>query len=226
MNTVVHPFILADNRHYVFYVFRWFILRHSLARYALAPAYVACAWAVMAALAGSPKTTVAAAAAIARSKGGGKAKADANEEVQRTDWMRGSSAGGSGSGSASRNGNGNGIGSTGVRTSFVLIWLLASAASVVTAPLVEPRYFVVAWIMWRMKLPPPQPQPQRPPALQPSSRRGKASSSIESVTSSPSVVLWLETAWLLLVNAATCYVFLYRGFEWKQEEGRVQRFIW
>jgi alpha-1,2-glucosyltransferase len=38
--------------------------------------------------------------------------------------------------------------------------------------------------------------------------------------------LWLETAWFLLINFVTGYVFLYRGFEWPQEPGLVQRFMW
>ncbi|TVY88273.1 Dol-P-Glc:Glc(2)Man(9)GlcNAc(2)-PP-Dol alpha-1,2-glucosyltransferase, partial [Lachnellula willkommii] len=36
-NTIIHPFTLADNRHYIFYVFRYSILRHPAIRYALAP---------------------------------------------------------------------------------------------------------------------------------------------------------------------------------------------
>ncbi|WFD35303.1 dolichyl-P-Glc:Glc2Man9GlcNAc2-PP-dolichol alpha-1,2-glucosyltransferase [Malassezia cuniculi] len=39
--TVVHPFMLADNRHYVFYVWRRIINVHPYARYALVPFYVA-----------------------------------------------------------------------------------------------------------------------------------------------------------------------------------------
>ena len=38
--------------------------------------------------------------------------------------------------------------------------------------------------------------------------------------------LWFETIWFLTVNMATGYMFLYRGFAWPQEPGRVQRFMW
>lgn len=38
--------------------------------------------------------------------------------------------------------------------------------------------------------------------------------------------LWGETMWFLAVNAGTCAVFLWRGFEWASEQGRVQRFMW
>eukprot|EP00193_Tetraselmis_chui_P013613 CAMPEP_0177791162 /NCGR_PEP_ID=MMETSP0491_2-20121128/23776_1 /TAXON_ID=63592 /ORGANISM="Tetraselmis chuii, Strain PLY429" /LENGTH=491 /DNA_ID=CAMNT_0019313355 /DNA_START=42 /DNA_END=1518 /DNA_ORIENTATION=+ len=42
--TLVHPFILADNRHYVFYLWRRFLNRHWLVRYAMAIPYLH-AWA-------------------------------------------------------------------------------------------------------------------------------------------------------------------------------------
>lgn len=39
-NTVVHPYLLADNRHYTFYVWNRFYGRHPLAKYAATPVYV------------------------------------------------------------------------------------------------------------------------------------------------------------------------------------------
>jgi alpha-1,2-glucosyltransferase len=39
--SVTHPFLLADNRHYTFYVWARFFRRHWFAKYALVPAYVA-----------------------------------------------------------------------------------------------------------------------------------------------------------------------------------------
>lgn len=38
--------------------------------------------------------------------------------------------------------------------------------------------------------------------------------------------LWVETLWFGLINIGTAYVFLYKGFEWVQEPGNVQRFMW
>lgn len=38
--------------------------------------------------------------------------------------------------------------------------------------------------------------------------------------------LWVETGWFVVVNLGTAFVFLYKGFEWKQEPGNVQRFMW
>ena len=39
-NTLVHPYLLADNRHYTFYVWSRLYARHDLARFAMIPIYV------------------------------------------------------------------------------------------------------------------------------------------------------------------------------------------
>ncbi|EFI28605.1 DIE2/ALG10 family protein [Coprinopsis cinerea okayama7 len=43
--TIHHPFLLSDNRHYTFYVWRRVYLLHPAVPYLLVPAYLACAWA-------------------------------------------------------------------------------------------------------------------------------------------------------------------------------------
>ncbi|KII93695.1 glycosyltransferase family 59 protein [Plicaturopsis crispa FD-325 SS-3] len=43
--TIHHPFLLADNRHYTFYVWRRVFMLHPAVPYLLIPAYIACAWA-------------------------------------------------------------------------------------------------------------------------------------------------------------------------------------
>jgi len=40
----VHPFMLADNRHYTFYVWSKFFLRHPLAKFAPTPLYIFLGW--------------------------------------------------------------------------------------------------------------------------------------------------------------------------------------
>ena len=40
-----HPFLLSDNRHYTFYVWRRVYMVHPMMPYALVPVYLACAWA-------------------------------------------------------------------------------------------------------------------------------------------------------------------------------------
>ena len=98
-NTIVHPFTLADNRHYTFYVFRILTRYSPLVKYGAVPVYFVCAWLVLNAIGGSGQ------------------KEDA------------------------------------VRVSFVLVWLISTILSLVTAPLVEPRYFIVPWLIWRLHLP-------------------------------------------------------------------------
>ncbi|KAF9481684.1 glucosyltransferase [Pholiota conissans] len=43
--TIHHPFLLSDNRHYTFYVWRRVYMLHPAVPYALVPVYLACAWA-------------------------------------------------------------------------------------------------------------------------------------------------------------------------------------
>ncbi|PRW39235.1 Dol-P-Glc:Glc(2)Man(9) c(2)-PP-Dol alpha-1,2-glucosyltransferase [Chlorella sorokiniana] len=51
LGTLVHPFLLADNRHYVFYIWRRLVNRTLWSRYALVPAYLYSAWSLAACLA-------------------------------------------------------------------------------------------------------------------------------------------------------------------------------
>ncbi|KAI9833543.1 MAG: glucosyltransferase [Phylliscum demangeonii] len=182
-NTIIHPFIRADNRHYVFYVFRWFVLRHPLARYGAAPVYLLCARAALSA----------------------RVLTGNDRPHPRP-----------------------------LRTSFILIWLLTTALALCTAPLVEPRYFILPWLLWRLHLPLPL------PLLSSSSsgQQGQVQAAgtrrwmrmrmwmwtwMRMVERAP---LWSETAWFALINALTGAVFLFRPFEWPLEKGRVQRFMW
>lgn len=42
--TLVHPYLVADNRHYTFYIWRKLLNRHHAVRYMLIPVYVYCFW--------------------------------------------------------------------------------------------------------------------------------------------------------------------------------------
>ncbi|KAI8934089.1 hypothetical protein NX059_008851 [Plenodomus lindquistii] len=95
--------------------------------------------------------------------------------------------------------------------SFITIWLATGALSVVTAPLVEPRYFIIHWITWRLHV------PCTPASLLQHPSNGKTVYDKRLV---------LETMWLLAINAAVSYTFLYRTFSWPSEPGNKQRFIW
>ncbi|KAH6659089.1 DIE2/ALG10 family-domain-containing protein [Truncatella angustata] len=169
-NTIIHPFTLADNRHYMFYVFRYTIMRGSTIRLLLAPVYVSCAVLVWTSLYQN--------------------NPDAPTKPKSGILNKGSSR------------------ST-VLTSEVLILLVTITLSLITAPLVEPRYFILPWVFWRLLVP---------------RRTGGKREALD-------WVLFLETAWFLVVNAVLMYIFLTRPFVWKLEGheldgGAVQRFMW
>ncbi|KAJ9606973.1 glucosyltransferase [Cladophialophora chaetospira] len=193
LNTIIHPFTLADNRHYTFYVFA-ILRKHWLVKYAAVPVHVVCAALVIGSLGGTTDIT-----------------------------------------SATQKGIRILHGDDTVCVSFVIVWLIATSLSLVAAPLVEPRYFLIPWLMWRLAVP-----EYRAPSAEKRKRlelEKKATASDRSPTNPASIVQsslrtaaayadWLELAWYMAVNAVTCYVFLYRGFEWPQEAGNVQRFMW
>lgn len=198
-NTIVHPFTLADNRHYVFYVFRimranWWI------RYAAAPAYIACAWLSIQALGSAPQS---------RTKPSGPTNPTPSREMDAKTASTGAPRRLLPLPDTTQSAN----------TSFLFIWLMTTALTLVTAPLVEPRYFILPWIFFRLHLP-----LSHPTQLQGNTRL--ATSWKMKLWDQHDKRLWLETAWFLGVNAVTMWGFLNRGFEWEQEPGRVQRFLW
>lgn len=213
-NTIVHPFTLADNRHYMFYIFR-ILLRHPLIRYLAVPIYLIPAWACLIALGISPVCNMPSNKPISP-----------REKAERIQF-------------------------TSTRVSFSLIWLITTALSLCTAPLVEPRYLIVPWLIWRMhmmlSLSSDNPAASESSELtaakfRPSSEERRDTTKMkdeEDKVSKPrsshplpwqlnftASLLWLETAWFLIISFTTGYIFLYWGFEWPQEPGRVQRFMW
>ncbi|KAL5120186.1 glucosyltransferase [Pleosporales sp. CAS-2024a] len=176
-NTIIHPYTLADNRHYVFYVFR-ILRRHPSIKYLAVSAYYVSAWLVTNVLGASPS-----------------APNDDRPLEKRDNW--------SPTNTARR--------CPPCQISFIIVWLAATTLSVVTAPLVEPRYFIIPWIIWRLHI--------RPVDASLSTKR-------QTVSNSYDIRLALETVWLLALDATVIYVYLYRGFEWPSEPGKVQRFLW
>lgn len=202
-NTTVHPFILADNRHYMFYIFRMFILRRPFTKYLNIPIYYLCAWATITALGGPisylPGIDGDTATNRAETRNGMLYRLP---HARQTNPERGH------------------------HVSFALVWLLATASSLVTSPLVEPRYFIVPWLMWRLHVVSPLPHGD---AARKARRKGAGTwkEGIRAILyARHDHRLWLETVWFLAVNAATTYIFLYRSFEWPQEPGETQRFMW
>lgn len=187
-NTIVHPFTLADNRHYMFYVFR-ILHRHPSIKYLATPAYLLCAWSCLSALGNHPRRI-------------STAKPVRNRDAP---------------------------GSVTNRVSFLLVWLLATTLSLCTAPLVEPRYFIVPWLLWRIHI---TSTVSTSETMQDSQARAgdvaKANSKNDGSRHDRGLnsQLWLETIWFLVINGVTGYIFLYWGFAWPQEPGKVQRFMW
>ncbi|KAF1964947.1 alpha-1,2 glucosyltransferas-like protein alg10 [Bimuria novae-zelandiae CBS 107.79] len=163
-NTLIHPYTLADNRHYVFYIFRY-LRRDPALKYVAAPIYYICAYLTVRTLAAPATSPIAPRIP--------KKQARLTDPTQST------------------------------QISWVIIWTATTALSVITTPLVEPRYFIIPWVMWRLHVP--------------EVRLGGGKYDRR---------LMLETVWLGAVNVWAGYMFLARGFEWGSEKGRVQRFLW
>ncbi|PGH31245.1 alpha-1,2-glucosyltransferase [[Emmonsia] crescens] len=201
LNTIVHPFTLADNRHYVFYIFR-ILLRHPLIKYLATPIYFVCGWAVLATFgATSPSPSATYTTTVINTT---------PHETQTPPTKTLKSTSNTKDKGLTRNPH--------VRLSFVLIWLIASSLSLITAPLVEPRYFLIPWVIWRLHVRLPS-----TPMLGSSKESGNDKRWARLLFYLP---LLLETAWYIVINAVTGHMFLYRGFEWPQEPGLVQRFMW
>jgi len=45
ISSIHHPFLLSDNRHYMFYIWRRVFMLHTVVPYLFIPGYQACAWA-------------------------------------------------------------------------------------------------------------------------------------------------------------------------------------
>lgn len=124
--------------------------------------------------------------------------------------------------------------------------MICQCAAVIPSPLIEPRYFLVPYLIARLELSPGTPpasaedrgqSPQdtrqpiqragdsrdsrrvRPPAPAPAVEREQA------LRSRPLWPTLLELVWSLLINAASLYLFLYKPFRWPSEDGW-QRFMW
>jgi len=223
-NTLIHPYTLADNRHYMFYVFRYTILRHPAIKYLLAPIYILAFYLCKLTLAPPqspelPATTKPNTSNPTKKAVGGDARMGTviKEQIEGE-----------------------------VPTSYFLIWIFATALSLITAPLVEPRYFILPWLFWRLEVPslaasssissttPTNSQTtistqalRKAAARQSGGRKRGIMDWVRNlVYREHDARLWLETLWFLGINAVTGYIFLHRGYTWESEPGRTQRFMW
>nr|XP_020652655.1 dol-P-Glc:Glc(2)Man(9)GlcNAc(2)-PP-Dol alpha-1,2-glucosyltransferase-like [Pogona vitticeps] len=133
--TYTHKYLLADNRHYPFYVWRKIFQRHELVKYILVPIYIFAGWSLMDAL---------------------KAKS--------VFWN--------------------------------LVYFVCLLAATVPQKLLEFRYFILPYIIFRLNISMPSPWK-----------------------------LFLELAFYALVNVITFHLFLNKPFQWPNSE-EIQRFMW
>lgn len=246
-NTIVHPFTLADNRHYMFYIFRYTIRRSGFVRLALVLPYTICRWMVWETLGGhnswsgvdQPTAFVNHPFWVPPSADGPKRQSDtpypqppdsssaatlesikASEAELKTQIAQDSLL----------------LSTRSVPTSTGLIFLLATSLSLVTAPLVEPRYFILPWVMWRLMVPAWRLRDHVHSAKAAADSGFLASSAAVQAVADWSggydVRLFVEGAWHVLINLVTGYIFLSRPYVWRAEDGsvleggRLQQFMW
>ena len=219
-NTIIHPFTLADNRHYVFYVFRLLRWRWWV-RYAAIPVYVGSSWLCFLPFFDSR-----------RSSTGSKLLRDKDNESSATSIGSSSESKNKAEGEQeSMKKNDRKAESSFTRASDMVIWFLCTTMCLVTAPLVEPRYTIMPWIVWRTMLPgcnstaviDSEQQTERAKTVQKAKSKHKVKDMIQLHNDWS---LYAETFWFLVVNVVTMDRFLFCGFEWAQEPGKVQRFMW
>ncbi|KAJ0159246.1 Dol-P-Glc:Glc(2)Man(9)GlcNAc(2)-PP-Dol alpha-1,2-glucosyltransferase, partial [Colletotrichum tanaceti] len=274
-NTIIHPFTLADNRHYMFYVFRYTIRRPGLFRYYLVVPYTLARWLCWDTLGGcgqggllsdhtgdcSGRYTASRPGPFENSPFGSPAQRARAEKPPATEPLEEEALeqpARSGDDTADDDGNDSKAAKAAKArhdpfaivtladpasqtteppaSSTAVLLLLATALSLVTAPLVEPRYFILPWIFWRILVPawrlhghghaaaahPALARLERLPVLGSLARFGKRFD----------VRLILETLWFVLVNVVTMYIFLAKPYLWRSEDGRIldngrmQRFMW
>ncbi|SMR61000.1 unnamed protein product [Zymoseptoria tritici ST99CH_1E4] len=212
-NTTIHPFLLADNRHYYFYIFRR-IMRPWWVRYALCPVYILCGWAALH-IRGTPLPIQPTTSSPGRSQ-----PSQQEKKQEATEPLAQSAP------TAARTRTIHlPTGTSPPTISFALTLLFTTALTLCTAPLVEPRYCIVPYIFWRMHVPLSSPSLAHESAIMRSQGKEGKMSWAEVLREYDWRVV-VETVWLLAVNAVTGWVFLNKGFEWPQEPGMVQRFMW
>lgn len=134
-NTIVHPFLLADNRHYTFYVWNKFYGKWIAFRYLVIPLYIFGAYVIMS-------------------------------------FIRHNSF------------------------AFKALYIAASIACLVPQRLLEPRYFILPFLVARLQM-----------------------------MSFSWKILTLEACYYVIINAITMYIFLMKTFKWEDLE-EPQRIIW
>lgn len=250
-NTIVHPFTLADNRHYMFYVFRYTIRRAAWIRYFLIVPYTVSRWIVWGTMAGCGEWILAqyrdecsahyhalrpapfTSYPFWVAYGSKKRQTDAEYPRDISQASAEETAAASRELSQALSDDPLKYSAEPGATSTGLIFLLATTLSLVTAPLVEPRYFIIPWVLWRLQVPAWRVHDHRMfDSLFEDINRDSYLGKVVGFFRHYDLRLFLETAWLVAINLVTCYIFLAKPYVWKAEDGKVlddgrlQRFMW
>jgi alpha-1,2-glucosyltransferase len=247
-NTIIHPFTLADNRHYMFYVFRYSIRRSQAIRVALVLPYTLSRWLVWGALSGCPEPVSEDGASDCSAH---YIKLNSSpfvshplwivkkpDDVRQTDSpyppaLRETSAQSQKTEENPMEDGPLACSVEPVSTSTAIVFLLTTTLSLVTAPLVEPRYFIIPWVIWRLLTPAWRLHDHAGfvSRLRPLGTKGYLGAPLEFFRRYD-LRLILETIWFVVINVVTIYIFITRPYQWRAEdgtlldEGRWQRFMW
>ncbi|KAM0787311.1 hypothetical protein ACM66B_007085 [Microbotryomycetes sp. NB124-2] len=165
--TIAHPFLLADNRHYAFYVWRKILNIHPRARSALAPIYLVSIKLVYDALASSATMALL----------------------------------------------------------ELCLFVLSTCATLIPSPLIEPRYFIVPFVLLRLRL-----STSAPSSCTETEPANKNVHKTVRGTNNHDLVVVAEGAWYLLIQVVTTGIFLWRPFKWDNprnaDETGLMRFMW
>lgn len=192
--TLSHPFLLADNRHYAFYLWRRVINRTPASRYLLAPFYAFAArlWA----------TCLGAFSFLAPFS-----------FLQMVSLLTAFALG---------------FCLFGTGRSQSLLWMLGffacCLATVVPSPLIEPRYYIIPYLIARMQIE----EGNKGDAVLGSRKEDSSDRPEDSVrrrATTPSSALLAEMVWMIAINAVTLYLFLQKPFKWSHSDDQ-QRFMW
>lgn len=221
-NTIIHPFTLADNRHYMFYIFRYTIRRPGGFRYYLVLPYLLSAYLVYGSLAHANG-----ASSRSSSPFNHHPYDQESEAVTRTNNVSSREPAPKAGVDTIVTLTDDGISELTVPSSTAILLLLSTTLSLITAPLVEPRYFIIPWVMWRLLVPAWSTKDfsdgsKNIPILGPLLKLGTGLD----------LRLFLETLWFACINVGTMAIFLLKSYQWRAEdgtaldEGRLQRFMW
>lgn len=134
--TFEHPYTLADNRHFMFYIWRKWFRRHWSCRYIVAPCYLFAIY------------------------------------IMKYSVMH-------------------------IERYISILFLLATAVVLIPLPLIEPRYFIVPFVMWRLSL-----------------------------AHKTNIALIVEILFNCFINISVLYLFFEKPFIWDNEPKALQRFMW